>query len=161
MHPSTDDYSLHRDKLLLLLRYPAHQAFMQRWRNPCSSLFLCLPHPNSHQEICELLEQQDILVACIQETKLISSSQLPTFDKHSVERRHLPAGAGGGLITLVHLSVNYTVVDSSPFFPDSTIEHLAIEVDVDDANLLVINVYIRQHNQSQASLKTSILSSIP
>ena len=38
--------------------------------------------------------------------------------------------------------VNYTVVDSSPLFPDSTIENLAIEVDVDGAKLLAINVYI-------------------
>ena len=97
---------------------------------------------NSKQELDHLLKTNNILVACIQETKLTSSSNLPTFEKFSVERRDRTTGGGGGLITLVHHSVSYTVVDSSPYFSDSTIEHLAIEVDIDGAKLLVINVYI-------------------
>ena len=42
----------------------------------------------------------------------------------------------------MHHSVDYTVVDSSPYFTDPTIEHLAIEVEVGGAKLLVINIYI-------------------
>ena len=38
--------------------------------------------------------------------------------------------------------VTYLILDSSHFFPDSTIEHLAIEVDVDGVKLLILNLCI-------------------
>ena len=51
---------------------------------------------NSRQEINDLLKQQDILVACIQETKLTSNSATPIFDKYTVERRDRPVGGAEG-----------------------------------------------------------------
>ena len=98
---------------------------------------------NSRHQIVHLLEQRNILVACIQETKLTSSSNLPAFPNFATVRRDRPTGGGGGLITLVHHSVAFTEVNTNHLFPgDSTAEHLAIEVDIDGAKLLVVNVYI-------------------
>ena len=46
-------------------------------------------------------------------------------------------------MTLIRHDVSYTRVDSSHLFPgDTTTEHLAVEVDMDGAKLLVINVYV-------------------
>ena len=75
--------------------------------------------------------------------KLTSSSNLPAFPNFATVRRDRPTGGGGGLITLVHHSVAFTEVNTNHLFPgDSTAEHLAIEVDIDGAKLLVVNVYI-------------------
>ena len=44
---------------------------------------------------------------------------------------------------MIHHSVDYLVVDSSPNFIVPAIKHIAIEVDVGGGRLLVINVYIQ------------------
>ena len=98
---------------------------------------------NSHQQISDLLKDRHILVACIQETKLTSSSNLPAFPNFATVRRDRPSGGGGGLVTLIHHSIAYTEVDSSNLFPgDVVAEHLAVEVIADGAKILVVNVYI-------------------
>ena len=96
---------------------------------------------NSSEQIYDLITKHNILVACIQETKLIPGAPVPNFGRYAVERRDRPSGGGGGLITLIHPSINYTTVDSA-YFSDPITENLAIEVDLDGAKLLIINVYI-------------------
>ena len=98
---------------------------------------------NSQQEIIHLLKQRNVLVACIQETKLTPASSLPDFPNFAAVRRDRPGRGGGGLITLVHHSITYTEFDTSNFFPGDTVaECLAVELEMGGAKLLVANVYI-------------------
>ena len=98
---------------------------------------------NSQQQLLQLLQDQNILIACIQETKLTETSILPPFPNYTTIRKDRPQGRGGGLITLIHHSVTYQEIIPDPFFPgDTTAEHLTISVEVDGAHLQVCNVYI-------------------
>ena len=97
---------------------------------------------NSTAQILDLLTKHNILVACIQETKLTLGTPTPKFGRYAVERKDRATGGGGGLIILIHPDVSYTIADSSCYFNDPITEHQAIEVNIDDAKLLVINVYI-------------------
>ena len=45
---------------------------------------------NSQHETNDLLTQQNLLVACIQDTKLIPTSTAPILDKYTIERRDRP-----------------------------------------------------------------------
>ena len=108
---------------------------------------------NSTDQINDLLNKHNILIACIQETKLTTSNPDPDFDNYLVERRDRPNNdGGGGLITLIHRDVSYTPVASAPYFNDPITEHQAIEVSVDGAKLLIINVYIPPASSAQGQL---------
>ena len=101
---------------------------------------------NSYSELIQLINDQNILIACIQETKLTASSDITQlkFPNHAVIRKDRPSGRpGGGLITLVAHSIKYIELNQSSLFPgDNIAEHQAISVEVDGAQLLVCNVYI-------------------
>ena len=56
-------------------------------------------------------------------------------------RKDRPGGRGGGLITLVHHTVKYQETHL-PLTGDNTIEHQAVTVDVNGAQLLVCNIYV-------------------
>ena len=51
---------------------------------------------NSHQQLLQLLRDQNILIACIQETKLTATSVLPPFPNYAVLRKDRPQGRGEG-----------------------------------------------------------------
>ena len=84
------------------------------------------------------------MVACIQETKLKSNSQLLPFPNYSTVRRDRPGpSGGGGLITLVHHSIQYSPINTDPLFPNDNItEHLAITAIINDTPLKIFNIYI-------------------
>ena len=98
---------------------------------------------NSHQQLNDLLQRHNILIACIQESKLTPTSKLDQFQNFATVRRDRLTGGGGGLITLIRHDVDYIEVDSSHLFPGDTFtEHLAVEVELDGAKLMVVNVYV-------------------
>ena len=103
--------------------------------------------PDTHSllgsaQVLDLLAKHNIPVACTQETKLTLSTPSPKFGRYAVGRRDHPTCGGGGLITLIHPDVSYTTADSSCYFNDPITENLAIEVNIDDAKLLDVNVYL-------------------
>ena len=106
--------------------------------------FNCNGIRNSHLEISRLLQTQLVLVACLQETKLSSSSPpLPPFPNHTIIRRDRPGSSrGGGLITLVHHSIPYTVPTTDLFPHDSTAEHLSITATINSIPIHIHNIYI-------------------
>ena len=67
---------------------------------------------NSATELNEFLSSQNVLVACIQESKLNPNSRLPSLPDYAVVRKD-QVGGGGGLITLIHHSISYTKIASS------------------------------------------------
>ena len=97
---------------------------------------------NSHQQLTQLLKDQNILIACIQETKLTDTSSLPPFPNYAVLRKDRSQGRGGGLITLIHHSITYKEVYPNFFPGDTTIESQAYSIEVNGAELLICNIYI-------------------
>lgn len=98
---------------------------------------------NSHQQLLQLLCEQNILTACILGAKLTDATTLPAFPNCAVLRKDRSRGRGGGPITLVHHSVIYEAVQLDGLFPGDTIaEHQTSMVEVDGVHLKVCNVYI-------------------
>ena len=97
---------------------------------------------NSHQQLLQLLRDQNILIACIQETKLTATSVLPPFPNYAVLRKDRPLGRGGGLITLVHHSVTYRELHDPVLPGDNVTELQSITVEVGGAHLIIRNIYI-------------------
>ena len=63
---------------------------------------------NSTAELRHFLGRHNVLVACVQESKLTARSKSPSFPDYTVVRRDWPGDAeGGGLLTLVHHSVQF------------------------------------------------------
>ena len=94
---------------------------------------------NSAAELNCYLNNQNVLVACIQETKLSPNSRLPSFPGFAIIRKDW-AGGGGGLLTLVHHSVQFSEL-ASPI-NDNVTEIIVIQLSVADSILKVVNVYI-------------------
>ena len=98
---------------------------------------------NSHAEISNLLRSRSVLVACIQETKLTDTSNLQPFQNYTTVRRDRPGpSGGGGLITLVHQSIEFTEPDLDHLFPDTITEHISIRATINNTPLYIHNIYI-------------------
>ena len=68
----------------------------------------------SRHELNSFLHENDVRVACLQETKLRSFHRDPTFPGYALIRRDRPRDdGGGGLAILVRHDVEYTPVDTS------------------------------------------------
>ena len=94
---------------------------------------------NSAAELNCYLNNQNVLVACIQETKLSPNSRLPSFPGYAVIRKD-GVGGGGGLFTLVHHSVQFSEL-ASPI-NDNVTEIIVVQLSVADSVLKVVKVYI-------------------
>ena len=92
--------------------------------------FNCNGIQHCHAELQDFLHRDQVLVACVQETKLGVNSSLKEFTDYATIRRDRPGGCGGGLATLVHHSVPFRVPDGDILPKDDTAEVLAVEVDL-------------------------------
>ena len=98
---------------------------------------------NSRHQLLQLLQDRNILIACIQETKLTETYTLLPFSIYAAVRKDRPQGRGGWLITLIHHSKTYKEIRPDPFFPgDRTAEHLTTSFEIDGTHLQICNVYI-------------------
>ena len=97
---------------------------------------------NSHQQLLHFLRDKNILIACVQETKLTATSALPAFPNYAVIRRDRLRGRGGGLIILVHHSITYQELPDTILPGDSVAERQTIAVEVNGATLTICNIYI-------------------
>ena len=79
----------------------------------------------------------------IQESKLSSNSKTPNIQNLTTVRKDRRQGQGGGLLTLIHKSINFSRKPESPeTLVVRHLEELTITVTLGDAELIITNVYI-------------------
>ena len=108
---------------------------------------------NSAAEFNNFLNQNNVVVACVQESKLGDKSRCPKFPGFTVIRRDR-AGGGGGLLTLVHHSLNYQELQSP--LNDGVTESLVVNVSIAGSNLNIVNLYVPPASSTPANFRASI-----
>ena len=84
-----------------------------------------------------------VLVTCVQETKLGVNSSLKEFTDYATVRRDRPTGSGGGgLVTLVHHSAPCRVPDRGILPDDGTAKVLAVETNFGGTTLTFVNIIL-------------------
>ena len=99
---------------------------------------------NKLTELGEFLERHNVKVAVIQESNHPSNSKTPSIQNFTTVRKDRRHGEGGGLLTLIHKSINFSQKPESPeTLVESHLEELAITTTPGDTELIITNVYIR------------------
>ena len=98
---------------------------------------------NKQVELGEFLERHKVKVAVIQESKLTLNSRTPNIQNFTTVRKDRDQGQGGGLLTLIHKSINLTRRPDSPdTLADPDLEELTITAKLGNTALIITNVYI-------------------
>ena len=110
---------------------------------------------NKQVELGDFLERHKVKVAVIQESKLTLNSRMPNIQNFTTVRKDCDQGQGGGLLTLIHKSINFSRRPDSPdTLADPHLEELTITVKLGNTDLIITNVYIPPvlHRRIQPSL---------
>ena len=76
----------------------------------------------------------------IQESKLSSNSKTPSIQNSTTVRKYRRQGQGGGLVTLIHKSVNFSRKPESPeTLVEPHLEVLTITATLGDTELIITN----------------------
>ena len=79
----------------------------------------------------------------IQESKLSSNSRAPSIQNITTVRKDRRQGQGGGLLNLIHKSINFSRRPDSPeTLAEPHLEELTITAKLGDKELIITNVYI-------------------
>ena len=87
---------------------------------------------NKQTELGEFLVRHNVKVAVIQESELSPNSMRPSIQNFTTVRKHRRQGQKGGLLTLIHKSINFSFRPESP----ETLAEPHLE------ELTITNVYI-------------------
>ena len=94
-------------------------------------------------ELGEFQKRHNIKVAVMQETPLSSNSKTPSIQNFTTVGKDRPQGHGGGLLTLIHKSINLSRKPESPeTIVEPHLEELTIRATLGDTGLIITNVYI-------------------
>ena len=130
---------------LALIPHPLHQ-YRNRFHHQLQlKLPMGIPVPNKQVELGEFLERHKVKVAVIQESKLTLNSRTPNIQNFTTVRKDRDQGQGGGLLTLIHKSINFSrrsPSDSPDTLADPHLEKLTITAKLGNTDLIITNVYI-------------------
>ena len=98
---------------------------------------------NKLTELGTFLKRHNVKVAVIQESKLSSNSKTSSIQNFTTVRKDRRQGQGGGLLTLIHKSINFSRKPKSPeTLVEPHLEELTIAAMLGDTELIIANVYI-------------------
>ena len=82
---------------------------------------------NKQVELGDFLERHKVKVAVIQESKLTLNSRTPNIQNFTTLRKDSDPGQGGGLLTFIHKSINFSRRPDLPYtLTDPHLEELTI-----------------------------------
>ena len=97
----------------------------------------------SRRELSAFLHENNVKVACVQETKLRPNTADPSFPGYALLRRDRPGGGGGGLAFLISHDVEFSPIDVTDVIgADPHLELQAINLHLRHVSFAVYNVYI-------------------
>ena len=113
-------------------------------RQPSSILqFNCNGVRTSLVELRKFLKSNNIVIACLQESKLSPLSKDPDFGDFTVVRKDRPRGRGGGVVILVHHSIGFSHLDVSDITAnDAHLEIHGIKAIINNSTIDVYNCYV-------------------
>ena len=98
---------------------------------------------NKLTELGEFIKQHNVRVAVIHESKFSSNSKTPSIQNFTTVRKDRRQGQGGGLVTLIHKSINFPRKPESPeTLVEPHLEELTIRTTLRGTELIITNVYI-------------------
>ena len=98
---------------------------------------------NKLTELGEFLNRDKVKVAVIQKSKLHSNSKTSSIQNFTTVRKDCHQGQGGGLLTLIHKSINFSRKPESPETRvEPHLEELTITATLGDTELIITDVYI-------------------
>ena len=104
---------------------------------------------NKQVKLGDFLERHKVEVAVIQESKLTLNSRTPNIQNFTTVRKDCDQGQGGGLLTLIHKSINlFQRPDSPDTLADSHLEELTITAKLGNTDLIITNVYTGGYSPS-------------
>ena len=102
---------------------------------------------NKQVKLGEFLVRHNVNVAVIQESKLTLNCRTPNIQNFTTVRKHRHQCQGGGLLTLIHESINFSRKPDSPdTLADPHLEELTITAKLGNTDLINTNVYIPPAN---------------
>ena len=112
---------------------------------------------NKQVELGDFLGRHTVKVAVIQESKLTLNSRTPNIQNFTAVRKDRDQGQRGGLLTLIHKSINFS---RGPDSPDTLayphLEELTITVKLGNTDLIITNVYIPPASSCTGGYNTSL-----
>ena len=97
---------------------------------------------NKQFELGEFLERHKVKVAVVQELKLTLNYRTPNIQNFTTVRKYRHQGQGGGLLTLIHKSINLSRRPESPDTrADPHLEEFTITAKLGNTELIITNVY--------------------
>ena len=101
---------------------------------------------NKQVELGRFLERHKVKVAVIQESNFTLNSRTPNIQNLTIVRKDRHQGQGGGLLTLIHKSINFSrETDSPDTLADPHLEELTITAKLGNTDLIITNVYGHPH----------------
>jgi hypothetical protein len=101
--------------------------------------FNCKEVKSSAVELAAYLAENNVVVAYLQDTKLLAAPCSPFFPGYALEQRHLPGGLGFSLVIFICLNVPYTWQDIFPLLRGNTTkETIAISTSLNGSPLCII-----------------------
>lgn len=113
----------------------------------------------SKSELASYLRENNVKVACLQETKLRPNNSDPSFPGYALLRRDRQGGGGGGVAILISHDVEFTPVDVEDLLnADPHLEAIAVRIHLRHFSLLVYNIYVPPASSCEPNYVPNFLS---
>ena len=94
----------------------------------------------------------------IRESKLTLNSRTPNIQNFAAVRKDRHRGQGGGLLTLIHKSINFSRTPDSPdTLADPHLEELTTTANLGNTDLIITNVYIPPESSCTGGYNPSLV----